>query len=43
MNELITSKLAEVDALKAELAALRPLPPEALQKIQEAWDTSTLC
>lgn len=38
MNELITTKLAEVDALKAELAALRPLPPEALKKIQEAWD-----
>lgn len=38
MTENITKKLAEVDVLKAELTAMRPLPPEALAKIQEAWD-----
>lgn len=34
----IGHKLQEVDALKAQLLNLRPLSPEALQKIQEAWD-----
>ena len=34
----IELKLQEVDVLKAQLLNLRPLSPEALQKIQEAWD-----
>lgn len=30
--------LSEVDELKAQLSEKRPLPPEALAKIQNAWD-----
>lgn len=38
MNEEITDRLKEVDALKERLSALRPLPEEALKKIQDALD-----
>ena len=38
MNEGITDRLKEVDALKERLSALRPLPEEALKKIQDALD-----
>lgn len=37
MRELNTL-LSEIDGLKAELATLRPLPDEALKKIQDALD-----
>ena len=36
MNDEITSILQECDALKARLSRMRPLPAEALEKIQEA-------
>ena len=38
MSHDIEKKLIEVDALKSELSTKRPLPPEALRKIQNAWD-----
>ncbi|MCD8183979.1 MAG: Fic family protein [Bacteroides sp.] len=38
MNEAIADKLKEVDALKERLSVLRPLPEEALKKIQDALD-----
>ena len=38
MSHQIETKLKEIDNLKAQLSSLRPLSPEALQKIQEAWD-----
>lgn len=34
----LNATLKEIDALKGELSALRPLPPEALSKIQNALD-----
>lgn len=37
MNEELTKLLHECDTLKARLSELRPLPPEALQKIEEAF------
>lgn len=37
MNTL-NNILSEIDVLKAKLATLRPLPNEALQKLQEALD-----
>jgi len=37
MNKL-NILLSEIDALKAKLATMRPLPPEALKKIQDALD-----
>ena len=36
MNNEITSILQECDALKARISRMRPLPAEALEKIQEA-------
>lgn len=38
MKEDIKELLKEADALKEQLSALRPLPAEALRKIQEALD-----
>lgn len=38
MNEDIMNMLKEVDALKERLSTLRPLPEEALKKIQDALD-----
>lgn len=38
MNTEITALLQECDALKSRLSSLRPLPVEALKKIQEAFD-----
>ena len=38
MNEDINVMLKEVDALKEQLSSLRPLPEEALKKIQDAFD-----
>lgn len=38
MNEDINVMLKEVDALKEQLTSLRPLPEEALKKIQDAFD-----
>lgn len=38
MNKDIEKMLIEVDALKSELSTKRPLPPEAVEKIQNAWD-----
>lgn len=37
MNNEITALLQECDTLKARLSGLRPLPVEALQKIEEAF------
>ena len=38
MNTEITALLQECDALKAKLSSLRPLPVEALKKIEEAYN-----
>lgn len=38
MNEDINVMLKEVDVLKGQLSSLRPLPEEALKKIQDAFD-----
>lgn len=38
MNEDINVMLKEVDVLKEQLSSLRPLPEEALKKIQDAFD-----
>ena len=38
MNEDIKELLSEVDVLKEQLSTLRPLPEEALKKIQDALD-----
>lgn len=38
MNEYIKELLNEVDVLKEQLSTLRPLPEEALKKIQDALD-----
>ena len=38
MNENIKKLLIEVDVLKEQLSTLRPLPGEALRKIQDALD-----
>ena len=38
MNENMNVMLKEVDVLKEQLSALRPLPEEALKKIQDALD-----
>lgn len=38
MNTELSSILKEVDALKVELSTLRPLPSEALKKIEDALD-----
>lgn len=38
MSEAIKKLLKEVDALKEQLSILRPLPEEALRKIQDALD-----
>ena len=38
MSEAIKELLKEVDALKEQLSTLRPLPKEALKKIQDALD-----
>lgn len=38
MNENMETLLQEVDKLKIELSALRPLPPDALKKIEEALE-----
>jgi Fic family protein len=38
MNEVLGHLLNEIDALKAELSNLRPLPREALHKIEAALD-----
>ena len=38
MDNEIISLLQECDALKARLAAMRPLPAEALEKIENAFD-----
>ena len=38
MNENIKKLLIEVDVLKEQLSTLRPLPGEALKKIQDALD-----
>ena len=37
MNEEITKLLLQCDTLKARLLGLRPLPPDALQKIENAF------
>ena len=37
MNEEITKLLLQCDTLKAHLLGLRPLPPDALQKIENAF------
>ena len=36
--EELNRQLAEIDALRARLASLRPLPVEALKKIEEAFN-----
>ena len=38
MNENVNTILQEIDILKAELSTLRPLPSEALKKIEDALD-----
>lgn len=38
MNEDLKLLLDKADTLKGELSALRPLPEDALQKIQDALD-----
>lgn len=38
MNEELKNLLDEVDVLKVQLSSLRPLPEEALKKIQDALD-----
>ena len=38
MSEQLNILLNEVDTLKGKLASLRPLPEEALRKIQDALD-----
>ena len=38
MNENVNTILQEIDILKAELSILRPLPSEALKKIEDALD-----
>ena len=38
MDKDLSTVLQEVDALKAELSTLRPLPPEALKKIEDALE-----
>lgn len=38
MNTEITALLQECDALKAQLSEMRPLPVEALKKIEEAYN-----
>lgn len=38
MNTEIVAILQEIDALKEELKTLRPLPPEALKKIEDALE-----
>lgn len=38
MNNSIENVLKEIDILKDELSSLRPLPPEALKKIEDALD-----
>ena len=38
MSAAIKELLKEVDALKEQLSTLRPLPEEALRKIQDALD-----
>ena len=38
MNENMNVMLKKVDVLKEQLSALRPLPEEALKKIQDALD-----
>ncbi len=42
MNEDINVMLKEVDVLKEQLSSLRPLPEEALKKIQDAFILNTL-
>lgn len=37
MTEEINKLLAEADTLKGRLSSLRPLPKEALRKIEDAW------
>lgn len=37
MTEEIKRLLAKADTLKGRLSSLRPLPPEALKKIEDAW------
>jgi Fic family protein len=39
METTLTTLLMEVDSLKQQLDHIRPLPPEALKKIQEALET----
>jgi Fic family protein len=38
METILTTLLNEVDSLKQQLDQIRPLPPEALKKIREAFD-----
>ena len=38
MNSKLVDLLKEVDLLKVRLSSLRPLPVEALKKIQDALD-----
>ena len=38
MKGKIDTLLSEIDVLKRQLAGKRPLPPEAIVKIQNAWD-----
>jgi len=38
MNGEMKQLLSEVDALKVQLSTLRPLPEEALKKVQDALD-----
>lgn len=38
MKKNVDTLLSEADALKAQLSTMRPLPPEALLKIRNAWD-----
>lgn len=38
MNKEMKQLLSEVDMLKAQLSTLRPLPEEALKKVQDALD-----
>lgn len=38
MNSKLVDLLREVDSLKVRLSSLRPLPVEALKKIQDALD-----
>ena len=42
MNSKLVDLLREVDSLKVRLSSLRPLPIEALKKIQDALESSTL-